>query len=194
MGHIAKSFSSISGKVSTKMHPSSVGVAAVHTSRELVRGFYLRDNLCDFHSVKQGLLVTNIYFLLSLPTSALHTKMLILGWGRRLFGARRWPLAGPLTWPGLSLPSAPAICGRERGRTSCHRGWEAPAAMVSAQSMPSFLLLLTRCFQPWHYTGHLHFTSWTFWRHTLDCASTTAQEMPSLSPHLSYLSSLGIAS
>lgn len=74
------------------------------------------------------------------------------------------------------------------------RAEELPAAMASAQSIPSFLLFLARCFQPQHYATYPCLTSWTFFGHTPDCASSNSQEMPSLSPHPSYLPSLRTAS
>ena len=95
------------------------------------------------------------------------------------------------------------VGGEEKERTSQRsagswavgsRAEELPAAMVSAQSIPSFLLFLARCFQAWHYTGYPRLTSWTFFRHILGCASSSSQEMPSLSPHPSYLPSLRTAS
>lgn len=121
MGHTSKSFALNFQKSNHEDVPMLRIEAAPHVSRECVRGFSLRDNLCDFYSHKKQCLWSIIFTIFSsLPSSALHTKVLILDRGCRLFGARRWPFAGPLTRPGWSLPYVPAICGRERGRTSCH--------------------------------------------------------------------------
>lgn len=54
--------------------------ASSHVSRECVSGFYLRVNLCDFYICKEQNLWSLIFiFLFSFLTSALCTKMLILG-------------------------------------------------------------------------------------------------------------------
>lgn len=96
--------------------------ASSHVSRECVSGFYLRVNLFDFYSCKEQCLWSLIFiFLLSFFSHICSPHQDVDSWsGCRHFSTRRWLLGGPLTPPGLSCPSAPAICGRERERMSCH--------------------------------------------------------------------------